>query len=261
MSDARDNRHGARRHGAGKAFVVEGHEVLVGAASAHEQDGVGASLLGGMQGAHHKGRSTRALHLYGTKLQANQGVSAAKRTRDVVFHLSVGRGDHDDALAKGGNLRLAGRVHEALGVEPARQAGHTGAQISLACLLELENLKLHAPLCGIDREAARQAHLEAGMEAHLPCHVARAPHHAVHGGGAVGHREVHGLVAGTVLELRDFAFDDERHALKLGFCTPQCLRDAERRRGLLLRLLRCRQLPGHPLPPFPTAARSCRQRP
>ena len=41
MANAGHHGHGTSRHRAGKLLVIKGHEVLKGAAAAHQQDAIG----------------------------------------------------------------------------------------------------------------------------------------------------------------------------------------------------------------------------
>lgn len=124
VPDARDDGHGTGGHGAHEPLVVEGHEVLERASTAHEQDGVGPG-----RGRHGKraldgcGRPG-ALHLAADHLELNQGVPAAQRAPHVVDDRAREARDHGHPRAEARDVPLALGRHEALGLKPAGELGH-----------------------------------------------------------------------------------------------------------------------------------------
>ena len=116
MADAGHHGHRTGSHRTGKLLVVEGHEVLEGAAAAHQQDTVGRRRDGGStaQTLNKLGRRTLALNLGAHADELDERVAAAQRTLDVVDYGTRKRGDDRHAGAEHRDAALARFVHQAL---------------------------------------------------------------------------------------------------------------------------------------------------
>ena len=151
VPDARHDGDGACRDRPGKPLVVEGHEVLAGAAAPDEQDDVGCRDRAACRSEplFEVTRCVFALDRDAKDHELPKGIAPSERADDVVDCLAARRGDDGDALRQRGRPALAGGVHEALCLELARDLCHLEAEITLARQGEPVDRELHAPLGGI----------------------------------------------------------------------------------------------------------------
>ena len=113
MANAGHHGHGTSRHRAGKLLVIKGHEVLKGAAAAHQQNTVGRRRngSGAAQALNELCRRTLALYL-GT--HADELDERVATTLDVVDYGTRKRGDDRHAGAEHRDAALARFVHQTL---------------------------------------------------------------------------------------------------------------------------------------------------
>ena len=99
MANAGHHGHGTSRHRAGKLLVIKGHEVLKGAAAAHQQNTVGRRRngSGAAQALNELCRRTLALYLGTHADELDERVASAQRTLDVVDYGTGKRGDNRHA--------------------------------------------------------------------------------------------------------------------------------------------------------------------
>ena len=116
MANAGHHGHGTSRHRAGKLLVIKGHEVLKGAAAAHQQNTVGRRRngSGAAQAFNKLCRRTLALDLCAHADELDERVASAQRTLDVVDYRTGKRGDDRHAGAEHRDVALARFVHQAL---------------------------------------------------------------------------------------------------------------------------------------------------
>ena len=116
MANAGHHGHGTSRHRAGKLLVIKGHEVLKGAAAAHQQDAVGRRRdCGGTAQALNKlGRRTLALNLSAHADELDERVATTQCALDVVDYGTRKRGNDRHAGAEHRDAALARFVHQAL---------------------------------------------------------------------------------------------------------------------------------------------------
>ena len=116
MANAGHHGHRTSRHRTGKLLVVEGHEVLEGAAAAHQQDAVGRRRDGGgtAQALDKLGRRTLALNLGAHADKLDERIAPTQCTLDVVDYRTGKRGDDRHAGAEHRDAALARFVHQAL---------------------------------------------------------------------------------------------------------------------------------------------------
>ena len=116
MADTGHHGHGTGSHCTGKLLVVEGHEVLEGAAAAHQQDAVGRRRDGGgtAQALDKLGRRTLALNLGAHADKLDERIAPTQCTLDVVDYRTGKRGDDRHAGAEHRDAALARFVHQAL---------------------------------------------------------------------------------------------------------------------------------------------------
>ena len=95
MADARHHRYGTGCHRAGKVLVVEGHEVLEGTTTAHQQNAVrrGRNRGGATQAFDELRRRSLTLHLGTNANKLDERVATAQCALDVVDHGARKRGD------------------------------------------------------------------------------------------------------------------------------------------------------------------------
>ena len=95
MANAGHHGHRTSRHRAGKLLVVEGHEVLEGAAAAHQQNTVGRRRngSGAAQALNELGRRTLALNLCAHADELDERVATTQCALDVIDYSARKRGD------------------------------------------------------------------------------------------------------------------------------------------------------------------------
>ena len=116
MANTGHHGHRTSRHCAGKLLVIKGHEVLKGAAAAHQQNTVGRRRngSGAAQALDELGRRTLALNLGAHADELDGRVATTQRALDVVDYGTRKRGDDRHAGAEHRDAALARFVHQAL---------------------------------------------------------------------------------------------------------------------------------------------------
>ena len=116
MANAGHHGHGTSRHRAGKLLVIKGHEVLKGAAAAHQQNTVGRRRngSGAAQALNELCRRTLALYLGTHADELDERVATTQCALDVVDYGTRKRGDDRHAGAEHRDAALARFVHQTL---------------------------------------------------------------------------------------------------------------------------------------------------
>ena len=214
VTDAGHDRHGTCDDRAGDLLGVEGHEILVGAPTAHEQDDVGRAHRSGVKPLDDRCRSALALHRDTCDEQFGERIAAPQRAHDVVNRLAARGRNHRDTLRKPRQRPLALRSHQPLGLERSGDSRHLEPQIAFTRKRQRPHGELHPPLRHVGREGAVKLDEHAAAQLDSTRDVLIAPHEARHRRSAVRDGEVSGLVAGLVVELGDLADDSHAHGLK-----------------------------------------------
>ena len=116
MANAGHHGHRTSRHSAGKFLVIKGHEILEGAAAAHQQDAVGRRRngSGAAQALDELCRRTLALNLGTHADELDERVATAQRALDVVDYGTRKRGDDRHARAEHRDATLTRLIHQTL---------------------------------------------------------------------------------------------------------------------------------------------------
>ena len=231
MADTGDDGDGAGRYGARHALVVEAHELLEGAAAAHEQDGVGAHHLGRPERVDDRGWGLLALHAALDPVYDHERVAARERHLDIVEDLARERRAHDDALAELRHMQLARIVHEALGGEAPFELGDLLAQYALARELGVADDERQLAGRLVDVEVAVHDELLAILERKPERLVDALPDDRGERRLGILHLEVAVSAAGGAAEPAHLADDAER---------PKALEGVLGKRGGLRDGYRCR---------------------
>ena len=208
MANASHHGHGTGSHRAGKLLVIKGHEVLKGAAAAHQQNTVGRRRngSGAAQAFNKLCRRTLALDLCAHADELDERVATAQRTLDVVDYGARKRGDDCHARAEHRNAALARIVHQAFAAKLFGQLRHLLTQQALPRQRERAGDKAHTARGLIEIEAALKAHLHAVAQIERALEIGALPDDAVNGSRVVLNLEVAVAASGIgATEARDLA--------------------------------------------------------
>ena len=138
VAHAGHHRDRAGADGAGHGLVVEGPQILQGAAAAHQQEDVAVTAFAGApQGAHDRRRGGLALHGHRVQQDFAQRVAPAQDRQHVPDRGPGGRGDHAAASRPGGRLALDRRVEQALAGQLALELLEGPLQGAVAGVLQV----------------------------------------------------------------------------------------------------------------------------
>ena len=208
MADTGHHGHGTGSHCTGKLLVVEGHEVLEGAAAANQQDAVGRRRDDGgtAQALNKLGRRTLALNLGAHADELDERVATTQCALDVVDYGTRKRGDDCHARAEHWNATLARLVHQPLATQFFGQLRHLLTQQALPRQRERAGDKAHAARRLVEIEAALKAYLHAVAQIERALEIGALPDDAVDGRRVVLDLKVAVAASGIgATEARDLA--------------------------------------------------------
>ena len=177
--------------GTGHALVVEGPEVLYGAAAAAGYDDVRYPVAVGVaDGADDLRRGLHALHAHGQQHDLRHRPALAQDADDIVHRRASRGGDDGYALRIARDGLLVHGVEEALLTELFLQLLIGHLQISRALGHEALAVELVGPVPRIDRDAAPGCDAHAALRAEAQLRGRGAEHDAAQAGLRVLEREI-----------------------------------------------------------------------
>ena len=206
---------GHHRQGGGgdvarQSLVVEGGQILLGAAAARQDEHVHLLARQGRgQGLAELGHRVLALHRAGVEDHLRHRVASSQDVQDVAQGGTRGRGDDPDAAGKGGQGALARAVEQALGLQQRLQAFEGSALRAGTRRFHVFDDELAVPARLVEGDAYPRQHLLAVARLEAQQVAAVAEQGAAHLGVAVLEAEVHVPRAGCA-QVGDLALHPEQ---------------------------------------------------
>ena len=173
-----DHRNRALNDGSRQCFVVEGPEILDGAAASHKQDHVDGRLKGvqGLQGAHEFCRCAGAMHCRRRQDHRDVRHAAPQRGHHVVQCGGAQRRDEAHRARHDRQRPLALDIEEPFGLEPRLALQELLEQSALSCALQAFDHQLQIAARLVNRKAAAHLDLVAVARGKIK-QAGRAPEH------------------------------------------------------------------------------------